>query len=121
MKWYRLAVAQGVPVAQFNLGVCYRDGEGVTLDWAEAARYFKLAAEAGHLDAQNEYRIYGRCMPAEKESKKPELFLIRGDLEDEPELAAMISLYEALTGKKATPEEIQEVRDDLSGKKTDCS
>lgn len=117
VRWYQLAVAQGLGIAQFNLAVCYRDGEGVERDLTEAAQYFKLAADAGHPEAKNEYALYGGNAAAGNQSQKPELFLIRGDLEDEPELAAMISLYEALTGKKATPEEIQEVRDDLIGKK----
>jgi TPR repeat protein len=48
----KLAAAQGLADAQFDLGVCYRDGRGVPLDLAEAARLFRLAADQGHASAQ---------------------------------------------------------------------
>src|SRR6185295_5186835 len=38
--------------AQHNLGVCYRDGKGVEKDYAEAVKWFRKAAEQGHLAAQ---------------------------------------------------------------------
>ena len=41
------AAEQGDAEAQFNLGVMYRDGEGVPQDEAEAVRWFRLAAEQG--------------------------------------------------------------------------
>ena len=43
----RLAAAQGYDVAQYRLGVMYRDGTGVARDHAEAMRLFKLAAAQG--------------------------------------------------------------------------
>ena len=36
---------RGLAVAQFNLGQAYQDGKGVLKDDAEAARWFRLAAE----------------------------------------------------------------------------
>lgn len=33
-------------------GVCYYDGTGIPKDQAEAARYYKLAADQGYEDAQ---------------------------------------------------------------------
>jgi TPR repeat protein len=42
---YRLDAAQGHADAQFNLGLCYRRGEGVEKNDAEAVRWFRLAAE----------------------------------------------------------------------------
>jgi TPR repeat protein len=40
------------PVAQFNLGACYRGGTGVAQDDAEAARWYRLAADGGLEEAQ---------------------------------------------------------------------
>ena len=57
-KWYRKAAEQGFVMAQYDLGVCYRDGRGVTKDPAEAAQWFRKAAEQG--DAKAEYYL-GAC------------------------------------------------------------
>ena len=38
--------------AQFNLGAMYVEGSGVSQDDSEAARWFRRAAEQGHVDAQ---------------------------------------------------------------------
>ena len=45
------------------------------------------------------------------ETKKPKLRLTRGDTPEK-----VIELYEAMTGKKATPEELQEVREIMERK-----
>ena len=46
-KRSREAAAQGEALAQYNLGVIYYKGQGVQQNFAEASRYFKLAAEQG--------------------------------------------------------------------------
>ena len=51
-KWYRLATEQGLPEAQFNLGLAYHSGKGVKKDKTEAAKWFSLAAEQGLPEAQ---------------------------------------------------------------------
>jgi len=38
--------------AQFNLGVCYSDGDGVAKDAEQAVSWYRRAAEAGDADAQ---------------------------------------------------------------------
>ena len=38
--------------AEYALGICYRDGEGVPQDKAEAAKWLQKAAKHGHKDAQ---------------------------------------------------------------------
>ena len=43
---------QGFPDAQYNLGLMYERGEGVTQDQTEAIRWFQLAAEQGVAEAQ---------------------------------------------------------------------
>jgi TPR repeat protein len=51
-KGFRLAAEQGEASAQFNLGVMYRQGQGVLQDDAEAVKWYRLAAAQGHADAQ---------------------------------------------------------------------
>ena len=43
---------QGDAVAQYNLGVLYRDGQGVPQDYKTAVKWTRLAAEQGDADAQ---------------------------------------------------------------------
>jgi TPR repeat protein len=50
-EWRQLA-ARGYAPAEYNLGVMYRQGEGVIQDSAEAANWLRLAAEEGHVGAQ---------------------------------------------------------------------
>ena len=50
-EWRPLA-AQGNRYAQYNLGVMYDNGRGVTQDYREAARLYGLAAAQGYADAQ---------------------------------------------------------------------
>jgi hypothetical protein len=46
------AEAGGDAAAQYNLGLMYDNGRGVPQDYAEAARWYRLAAEQGHPVAQ---------------------------------------------------------------------
>ena len=48
MSWYRKAAEQGVAAAQYNLGVCYYKGEGVSQDYVQAVSWWCKAAEQGH-------------------------------------------------------------------------
>ena len=43
---------QGNTDAQYNLGVSYRDGQGVQQDYKEAAKWYRLSAEQGFAKAQ---------------------------------------------------------------------
>ena len=54
VKWYRQAAKQGNAAAQFNLGLMYRKGEGVTRNDKEAVKWYREAAEQGDADAQFE-------------------------------------------------------------------
>jgi len=51
-RWYKLAAEQGHREAEFNLGLMYAAGDGVTRDDREAARWYRLAAEQGLAEAQ---------------------------------------------------------------------
>ena len=60
----RADAEQGDATAQYNLGVCYGDGVGVTQDYSQAAHWFRQAAEQGHAFAQHSlgnsyFRGYG--------------------------------------------------------------
>ncbi|EGV34099.1 Sel1 domain protein repeat-containing protein [Thiorhodococcus drewsii AZ1] len=52
LPWYLKAARQGFVPAQYNLGVKYRDGQGVQRDDSIAAALFRKAAEQGDADAQ---------------------------------------------------------------------
>jgi TPR repeat protein len=46
VKWFRKAADQGLAPAQYNLGVCYANGEGVPKDVVMAYMWFDLADKA---------------------------------------------------------------------------
>jgi len=52
------AANQGDVTAQYNLGVCYEMGEGVTRDNAEAVKWFRKAAEQGDIRAQYQLGVW---------------------------------------------------------------
>ena len=52
VRWYRLAAVQGHTDAQFNLGVMYVQGIGMTQDNARAPRWYRKAAEQNVADSQ---------------------------------------------------------------------
>ena len=51
IKLYRLAAAKGYAKAQFNLGLSYVCGNGISVDKVEGLRWMKLAAENGSQEA----------------------------------------------------------------------
>ncbi len=46
-EWLRKAAAAGVPMAYFNLGVAYYNGDGLPTDDKQSCKWFKLASNAG--------------------------------------------------------------------------
>eukprot|EP01033_Poteriospumella_lacustris_P010020 gene10020-7162_t len=53
--WYQASAAQEHDEGQYNLGVCYRHGDGgLSVSFAEAMRWFALAAKQGNCKAQYE-------------------------------------------------------------------
>ena len=52
-EWYRKAAEQGYAYAQFNLGVCYKRGQGVAQDYAAAVKWYRKAADQGDAYAQH--------------------------------------------------------------------
>lgn len=51
-QWYQRARAKGCALSSRNLGILYRNGEGVSVDKAEAAYYFQEAYERGDEKSQ---------------------------------------------------------------------
>ena len=55
---YEKAAKKGNAAAQYNLGVCYANGQGVNQDYAKAVIWYEKSAEQGDADAQ--YNL-GNC------------------------------------------------------------
>lgn len=53
MEWYSKAAEQNHPLAQFNLGVMYSQGQGVTQNEGEAEIWFGKSARLGDAGAQH--------------------------------------------------------------------
>ncbi|MDE7455634.1 MAG: toll/interleukin-1 receptor domain-containing protein [Prevotella sp.] len=51
------AAIMGNVEAQYNLGVCYKNGYGVNKDYVEAVRWYRKSAEQGNVRAQNNLGI----------------------------------------------------------------
>ena len=52
MKNILAGALNGNADAQYNLGITYKKGQGVTQDYKEAVKWFRLAADQGDADAQ---------------------------------------------------------------------
>ena len=52
VEWYQKAAQQGDAEAQFNLGVMYKNGDGVTQDYEKAVEWYQKAADQGYASAQ---------------------------------------------------------------------
>ena len=50
---YKVKAEQGNAPAQYNLGDCYANGEGVAKDQVQAVSWWRKAAEKGHAKAQS--------------------------------------------------------------------
>ena len=50
---YKAKAAQEDAEAQFRLGVCYDDGDGVPMNKSKAVEWYQKAAEQGYAKAQN--------------------------------------------------------------------
>ena len=52
-KLYLKAAEMGHLEAQYRIGKCYHDAEGIEQNYEEAVKWYRLAAEQGHSWAQN--------------------------------------------------------------------
>ena len=48
VAWYTKSAEQGDVEAQYQLGLCYYHGEGISKDYKKAAKWFNKAAEQGN-------------------------------------------------------------------------
>ena len=53
IKFCQLAAAQKNAIAQYNLGVAYSKGAGVSQNYQKAVKWYRLAAQQGYSNAQN--------------------------------------------------------------------
>ncbi len=53
LRIFRQLADQGYAASQYNLGLMYEIGQGVTQDYAEAVRWYRKAADQGEANAQN--------------------------------------------------------------------
>lgn len=60
---FREAAAGGDPEAQFQYGICLRDGRGVPQNQQEAIEWFRKAANAGYPEASQELSMLQRPPP----------------------------------------------------------
>jgi uncharacterized protein len=59
---WNLAADQGFASAQFYLGCCYLNGEGVEVDLQKAVIFFRMAADQDHPGARNYLILILRCL-----------------------------------------------------------
>ena len=52
VKWWQKAAEQGYAEAQYNMGICYYSGTGITRDYTEAVKWYRKAAEQGYVLAE---------------------------------------------------------------------
>ena len=63
VEWYERAAAHENASAQFNLGLAYKKGVGVTQDNTKALEWYNKAATQGHIAAQDHIKrleMFGR-------------------------------------------------------------
>ena len=73
MKWYRKAAEQGFAQAQYNLGVMYYFGEGVSVNSIKAYMWWSLAMEQGNESATENLNIIKEVMSSAEISIAQEL------------------------------------------------
>jgi TPR repeat protein len=108
----RTKTEQGVGYAQYNLGLMYDNGEGVTRHYAEAAKWIRKAAELGLAEAQYDLgAVYFRGQGVPRDSAYMWFSLAAthgGELDKFPATVAAASLYSIERGM--TPDQIVEAQ-----------
>lgn len=76
VEFYRKGAEQGIPAAQYCLGVCYANGAGVDKDLKQAAKWYRKAAERGLPEAQYALGIcFANGTGVERDLKEAEIWL----------------------------------------------
>ena len=68
---FRKAAEQGHAEAQYNLGICYEDGDGVEWSYDEAMKWYSKAASQGHEEAKILLDILREITGADTEGTNP--------------------------------------------------
>lgn len=59
--WCKKAAEQGDVTAQLNLGLMYKEGEGVLQDYEQSFYWYRKSAKQGNANAQNSLGIMYEC------------------------------------------------------------
>jgi len=112
MSLWRPLVDQGDADAQYNLGVMYWDGQGVSQDYAQAVAWFRKAADQGLAGAQfNLGLAYAKGQGVPQDYTQAHMWLnlsASRALDDTVRRAAVIHREELAA--KMTPEQIAEAQ-----------
>ena len=73
VKWYRKAAEQGYTIAQFSLGLMYREGQGVVQDYVQAHKWFNIASANGITWGSEKRNIIAKKMTSADKSKAQKL------------------------------------------------
>jgi TPR repeat protein len=102
------------PKAQFQLGLRYAKGEGVPQDQNEAIKLYRLAAEAGHTDAQKKLGfIYGTGQGVVQDLSEADSWLSKAASKGNADAglaSAVVALAKADAGRKAAADLSESVR-----------
>ena len=69
-RWFRMAADEGLPQAEYFVGVMYEHGVAVAQDYSEAVHWYRRAAEQGHALVQ--YPVEGSGMHATGRWRRPQ-------------------------------------------------
>jgi TPR repeat protein len=105
LEYFQQAAEQGVPEAEFNIGVMESRGEGATgeVDQAAAYEHFERAADGGHVPAQNGLgvmNLHGQANTTRNATKARQYFQMaadQGDGDGMANLAAILTNGDAST------------------------
>ena len=96
LKWYELAANKGDQYAQYELGVMYRLGEGISQDTEKAKALFLKAAEQGNENAEKALVMLDEEARSDEYTQKrmDDVFLIAGLLEEYKAIAGHYPFYD---------------------------
>ncbi|SVD87203.1 uncharacterized protein METZ01_LOCUS440057, partial [marine metagenome] len=73
VKWYRKAAEQGNNIAQSELAIAYKNGQGVIQDYVKAHKWWNIAAALGNKDAIRNRGVVAKKMTVKQLAKAQEL------------------------------------------------
>ncbi|MBR7133819.1 MAG: sel1 repeat family protein [Clostridia bacterium] len=95
VKAYLKLAEMGIDDAQYNLGVCYEQGDGIAQDFEQAVYWYKKAAEQGNAKAQHNlgiciYNGYGAAADHTEAARLFRLSAEQGDMYAQYNLAVLL-------------------------------